>query len=83
MKKIILPAIILAVVFSFSGCGRRNEENMQPSETTQPITVPTLPDATLPSSNIPDPSVESNSTMPNQDETTTTTTAPAEESTNP
>ena len=66
MKKIfaLVPALLL--IASLAGCGRNNAEpETEPSQSitpsTIPITVPTLPDMTMPSSNIPDPTVDSNS----------------------
>ena len=66
MKKIfaLVPARLL--IASLAGCGRNDAEpETEPSQiitpSTTPITVPTLPDMTMPSSNIPDPTVNSNS----------------------
>lgn len=65
MKKIY--ALMLALLLlGLTGCGRNDAEpETEPSKvtepSTEPITVPTVPDKTMPSSNIPDPSVESHS----------------------
>ena len=66
MKKFfaLVPALLL--IASLAGCGRNDTEpETEPSQiitpSTTPITVPTLPDMTMPSSNIPDPTVDSNS----------------------
>ena len=63
MKTNAIIALALAVTFCFAGCGRNKPEETQATEpaTTAPITVPTMPDMTIPSENIPDPTVESNS----------------------
>jgi len=83
MKKITVFALILALIFSLSACGRRREEKeTTPAQTTapttapttEPITVPTLPDMTMPSENIPDPTVDSNSTTPTDGENSNDTT---------
>ena len=67
MKKFAVIAVALAMVLSFSACGRNKNQPTTPSRDTQPITVPTMPDMTMPSTNIPDPTVDSNSTMPTGD----------------
>ena len=69
MKKVCIMTLILVMTMSLSAC-RRNE-NTKPTETippateqTVPVTKPTVPaiDPTL-DTNIPDPSVDSNSDM--------------------
>ena len=69
MKKVCIMTLILVMTMSLSAC-RRNE-NSKPTETippateqTVPVTKPTVPaiDPTL-DTNIPDPSVDSNSDM--------------------
>ena len=67
MKKFAIIATALAMVLSFSACGKNKNQPTTPSRATQPITVPTKPDMTMPSTNIPDPTVDSNSTMPTGD----------------
>ena len=69
MKKSIIFSLVLMLVFCLSACRNRNaQKESTPSGTTQPITVPTLPDMTMPSENIPDPTVDSHSTTPTLDE---------------
>ena len=62
MKKFAVIVMSLVMVLSFSACGRNNKQPTTPSRDTQPITVPTESDMTMPSTNIPDPTVDSNST---------------------
>lgn len=63
MKKNAIIALALAVTLCFAGCGRNKPEESQATEpaTTAPITVPSMPEMTMPSENIPDPTVDSNS----------------------
>lgn len=63
MKKIAVITLCLAMLFSLAACRRNNAEPAtETTGNTEPITVPTIPDMTEPSSNIPDPTVDSNST---------------------
>lgn len=65
MKKITVFILLVTLVFCMCACRSEKMENeTEPSGTTQPITMPTLPDMTMPSTNIPDPTVESHSTTP-------------------
>lgn len=60
MKKLCALMLAMLILAALAGCGRKHEEpKTQPS--TEPITIPTVPDMTMPSSNIPDPTVDSNS----------------------
>lgn len=65
MKKFSVIALVLALTLSLGACGRRknNSVTTTPTKDSTPITVPTMPDMTMPSTNIPDPTVDSNSTM--------------------
>lgn len=69
MKKTTVFALVLMLIFCLSACRARNtQKESAPAGTTQPITVPSLPDMTMPSENIPDPTVDSHSTTPTLDE---------------
>ena len=63
MKKFFVIALALALTLSMGACGRRKQTPTQATRDTAPITVPTTPTMTMPTSNIPDPTVDSNSTM--------------------
>jgi len=69
MKRFTAIALIVTLIFCVSACRKKEQQKeTAPSGTTQPITVPTMPDMTVPSTNIPDPTVESHSTTPTMDE---------------
>ena len=69
MKRFTTIALIATLIFCISACGKKEQrKETTPSGTTQPITVPTMPDMTMPSTNIPDPTVESHSTTPTMGE---------------
>ena len=81
MKKFTLFAFILMLIIGLSACGRNEMEPSSAPSTTgstettteatsEPITVPSMPDMTLPSSNVPDPTVDSNSGNSVTEETT-------------
>ena len=63
MKKLSVIALIIVMALSLGACGRKKQEPIQTTGDTTPMTVPTMPDMTMPTSNIPDPTVDSNSTM--------------------
>lgn len=63
MKKLFVIALALALTLSMGACGRRKQTPTEATRDTAPITVPTTPTMTMPTSNIPDPTVDSNSTM--------------------
>lgn len=77
MKKIAAIALVLVLILTMAACGRRRNNAAETTRDTMPITVPTMPDMTMPSSNIPDPTVDSNSTMPTDGTNTTDTTGVA------
>ena len=62
MKKFAVIALAVAMVLSFTACGRKKNQATMPTRDTTPVTVPTTEDMTMPTSNIPDPTVDSNST---------------------
>lgn len=62
MKKFSVIALVLVLTISLAACGRRANRPTEATRDTTPITVPTVPDMTMPSTNIPDPTVDSNST---------------------
>lgn len=74
MKKFTVIALVLVLTVSLAACGRRRNEPTETTRDTTPITVPTVPDMTMPSSNIPDPTVDSNSTTATDDTRSTETT---------
>ena len=64
MRKLIMVATALILAVSLAACGRRNKPNETTAPTvpsTQEMTMPTMPDMTMPSTNIPDPTVDSHS----------------------
>ena len=63
MKEISVIALVIVLTLSLGACGRKKQEPTQTTRDTAPMTVPTMPDMTTPTSNIPDPTVDSNSTM--------------------
>ena len=63
MKKFSVIALVLVLAVSMCACGKRNNEPTRTTRDTTPTTVPTVPTVTMPSTNIPDPTVDSNSTM--------------------
>lgn len=83
MKKFGMIAIALILTFSLCACGRRdNNETTTPTVTTRPTVPPTTAPTTAPTTeptmvpdlpdmdtNIPDPTVDSNSTNGTNDET--------------
>ena len=83
MKRSMITIVALLLAVFLSACGCTNRVNDVTTPTTKPTTAPTtepivsMPDMTVPSTNIPDPTVDSNSTMSTDGETTTTDTSPA------
>ena len=74
MKKIIVFTLVLIIMASLCACRKENNtqttaatETQAPS--TEPVTIPSMPDMTMPSSNIPDPTVDSNSGNPETEPT--------------
>ena len=75
MKIVTSCILILTIVLLTNAC--KKEMSPSTTEQSQPITVPTIPDAIMPSTNIPDPNVENNSSMPQtEDPITETETSP-------
>ena len=86
MKKLFSAALILTMVFALSACGGKKQEPMPATTvpTTASTTVPTtaatttepagtnIIPATTMGTNIPDPSVDRNSTEPEENTTGTT-----------
>ena len=68
MKKYSMIALILVLTVSLCACGRRNKESVvtNPTVTTPAVTTAPTKPATEPTleTNIPDPEVDHNSTMP-------------------
>ena len=65
MQKIVILTLALIIMSSLCACRKQNIEQAtaatEPQAPTEQITIPSMPDMTMPSTNIPDPTVDSHS----------------------